>query len=129
MKSTADSYFSAATEHLATAYWLHQEGRFHLAHYFSGLSVECMLRALILKRSPQWDARHDLEALAREARYFDLIKPQHWLRHAEYFAGLNKRWRSNHRYFDEPHVWGHLNEIKADFNKRGDLKEIRSKTV
>ena len=129
MKSTADSYFSAAAEHLASAYWLDQEGRFHLSHYFSGLSVECMWRALILKRSRQWDARHDLEALASEARFFDLIPAQEHSRYGELFAGLNKRWRRSHRYADEGQIWTYLDEIKADFNRKGDTKEIRSKTV
>lgn len=124
MESTAESYRSAALEHLERAQTLHTEGHYYLAHYVAGLAVECMLRARRRKFSAEFDARHDLYDLARSARFFDLIP--HAL-HEEYgakFALLNLRWRSNHRYLSEAQWRAYLTTIKADFNvvNLGDRK-------
>ena len=129
MEFSVESYRSASLEHLASARVLHDEQRYFLAHYLSGVAVECMLRAYLRRISPEFDARHDLYQLARQSRFFDIIP---YSLHEDFgakFAVINLRWRSNHRYATEAQLYAHLTSLKADFNKKGNRFEINSRTV
>ena len=71
--STAESYRAAAREHLERADRLHSSEEFFLAHYVSGLAVECHLRAHLRLLTSEFDARHDLEKLAKEAEFTSIV--------------------------------------------------------
>ena len=68
MDFTADHYFEASLERVNQAQRLFREGdgSFALAMYASGLAVECLLRAYMLKRKPTFESRHDLFLLFKE---------------------------------------------------------------
>jgi HEPN domain-containing protein len=65
MNSVAENYYKAAFERIKDANLLHDEERYPLAMYDSGLAVECLLRAFRVLRYPAFDARHDLWLLWR----------------------------------------------------------------
>ena len=52
----AEIYYEAAKEHRDLALELHEAGRYVMAHYLSGLAVECILRAYQYSTQPslQW---------------------------------------------------------------------------
>jgi len=129
MDFSAESYRSAALEHLASARVLHDEQRYFLAHYLSGVAVECMLRAYLRRTTSEFDARHDLYQLARQARFFDIVPDSLHVEFGAKFSLINLRWSSNHRYATEAQLYAHLTSLKADFNKKGNRFEINSRTV
>jgi len=99
MASTSESYRAAAGEHLERAQDLFTNGSYHLCHYLAGLAVECHLRAHIRAKTSVFDARHDLELLAIEADFYDAVPISRHGWFSAVFSVLNRRWRSNHRYF------------------------------
>ncbi len=129
MDFTAESYHSAALEHLQRAQEFHAEGRYFLAHYFAGVSVECLLRAYLLRVSPEFDSRHDLYQLARSSGFFNLIPYHLQQEYNAKFAVLNLRWRSSHRYATEEQWRDYLSGLKADFSLKGERIKNNSRTV
>ena len=129
MTFTAESYRSAALEHLRRAQDFHAQGEFFLAHYFSGVAVECLLRAYLLRISPEFDSRHDLYQLARESHFFDLVPYDLQAEYGAKFATLNLRWRSNHRYATEKQWRDFLSGLKADFGMKGFRAKNNSRTL
>ena len=129
MASTVDTYRSATKEHLERAQASFNEGSYFLAHYLSGLAVECHLRALIRVKTPNFDSRHDLEGLAKEARFYDIVPINESARFSAIFSTLNRRWRSNHRYFSERQFLDYMNEIQAEYNKGGNRWKNMAQTL
>ena len=129
MEFTADSYRSAALEHLQRAQEAYSDEGYFLAHYLAGVAVECLLRAYLLRVTREFDARHDLYQLARNARFFDLIPYELQQEYGAKFSLLNLRWRSNHRYATEKQWRDYLAELKADFSLKGDRAKNNSRTL
>ena len=127
--STAETYRMAAKEHLGKAYWLHQNGEYFLAHYLSGLAVECHLRAYLRRLSNEFDSRHDLRELAKEADFYVLVPQSSENEFYSAFETLNLRWRSHHRYYSERQFLDYMTEIKADFKQGGDRRKNLSRTI
>jgi HEPN domain-containing protein len=98
---TSNTYREAALEHLKRAQILYVSEQFFLAHFLSGLAVECMLRAYRLRIDRELDSRHDLRELAKSACFYDLIPAVLQSDYGAKFALLNERWRSNQRYMSE----------------------------
>ena len=118
--STAETYRFAAREHLERAFRLHENEDYFLAHFVAGLAVECHLRAYMRTQSNEFNARHDLRELAKEADFYGIV-PRH--REEEFhadFVMLNLRWRSNHRYYSRRQFLDYMTEIKAEFRESGD---------
>ena len=131
--SKAKNYLRTAREHLDTAQQMWRDdsyaARDYWVHYLSGLAVECTLRAYIRRRTDQFDSRHDLRELAREAKFFLLISPKQQEEYNSYFNTLNLRWRSNHRFSTMHEVQQHLKAAKAEWNSKGDLMHNSSRTM
>jgi HEPN domain-containing protein len=126
---TAQSYRRAALEHLRYAGEAHNTGAYFYSHYFSGLSVECMLRAYRLKISREFDSRHDLYELAKSARFLNLVPFERQAEYGSKFNILNLRWRSNQRYMTEKQLRKYLGDLRADFDKKGDRFKNNSSTI
>jgi len=114
---------------LERAQQFHREESYFLAHYFAGVAVECLLRAYLLRVSPEFDSRHDLYQLARSARFFNLIPNALQREYGAKFTILNLRWRSHHRYATEKQWRDYLSELKADFSLKGDRAKNNSRTL
>ncbi len=119
-QSTAETYRFAAREHLERAFWLHESEEYFLAHYAAGLAVECHLRAYLRLVSDEFDSRHDLRELAKEADFYSIVprnlEPQFFAN----FETLNLRWRSNHRFYSKRQFLDYMTEIRAEFKQGGD---------
>jgi HEPN domain-containing protein len=129
LKSTAETYRSAAAEHLASAQWLYDQERYYLSHYLSGLAVECILRAYLRRSARDFDARHDIQVLASQARFFDLIPYELHEQFGAALSAVNLRWRSTQRYMSERELWSYLSSVRADFDRKGNRRKINSRTM
>lgn len=119
MASTAETYRSAAKENLERAQALWERESYFLAHYLAGLAVECHLRAYLRRVTSQFNARHDLEQLATESRYYQIVPAAQTADFSERFGLLNLRWRSSHRYYSERQLLDYMNEIGAELSAKG----------
>ncbi len=129
MPLTSQSYRSVATEHLQRAQNEFDNEEYFLAHYLSGLAVECYLRAYLLRIKNEFDARHDLRELAKEARFFDILPAHREADFSEKFSTLNLRWRSSHRYYSERQFLDYMTSITAEFNVKGERWKNLARTV
>ncbi len=99
VRHTAETYREAAGEQLKLAIQLHTElGEYGAAHYWAGVAVECMLRAYRLREDPQFDSRHDLVALVKQARLYDFVRPERAAELAGNLTEVALRWSNDHRY-------------------------------
>ena len=126
---TAETYRDTAKEHLLRASQLFEEERYFLVHYLAGLAVECHLRAYLLRQTKQFDARHDLRELAKEAKFYRIVPKNLEAEFSGDFEMLNLRWRSNHRYYSERQFLDYMSEIRAEFNTKGDRWKNISRTA
>lgn len=94
----AETYLQAAKEHVHVAVKLDKERDFVLAHYVSGLSVECIFRAFKSRLDPVLDERHDLRQLARSGRFLDLVSGEQQQRLAAALGEVVRRWDNAHRF-------------------------------
>ncbi|MDO8587381.1 MAG: HEPN domain-containing protein [Armatimonadota bacterium] len=129
MPSTENTYRIAAREHLARAQDQLGSGSYFLAHYLSGLAVECHLRAWLLRRTKKFDSRHDLEHLARESGFYEVVPSERASDFSAVLTTVNERWRSNHRYYSERQLLNYLTEIKAEFKARGERWKNLARTL
>lgn len=129
MASTADTYRSAAKEHLARAQQMFDTEQYFLAHYLSGLAVECHLRAYLRRTTDQFNSRHDLGDLAKEAGFYNIVPQKRAGDFSGKFTTLNQRWRSNHRYHSDREFLDYMTEIKAKFNVKGNRWKNLSRAV
>ena len=127
--STAESYRAAAREHLERADRLHASEEFFLAHYMSGLAVECHLRAHLRLLTSEFDARHDLEKLAEEAGFTSIVPQNLEAAFSIKFETLNRRWRSNQRYYTERQFLDYMTTIRAEFHQGGNRWKNLSRTI
>lgn len=120
MSSTIETYRIAAKEHLARAQDQFNNGSYYLAHYLSGLAVECHLRAWLRRKTKEFESRHDLQRLASESGFYDILPMGQLDNFSAAFSALNSRWRSNHRYYSERQLLDYLNRFAAEFNTERD---------
>jgi len=113
-------HLTRAQDHLDRAQDDRERGSYFLAHYLAGLAVECYLRAWLRRVTDEFDPRHDLERLARAAKFYDIVPAARIDAFSADFGLLNERWRSSHRYFSERQLLDYMTDIKAEFNKKGD---------
>lgn len=118
--STADTYRVAALEHLNRAFRLHDSEEYFLAHFVAGLAVECYLRAYLRLLTDEFNSRHDLRELAKEANFYRIVPRNLEASFSADFETLNLRWRSNHRYYSERQLLDYMNDIRAEFNQSGN---------
>lgn len=129
MASTAETYRIAAKEHLLRAQENYDDENYFLAHYLSGLAVECHLRAYLRQIKIQFESRHDLRDLASEAQFFNIVPQNQVDDFSVKFSVLNLRWRSNHRYYSERQFLAYMTEIRAEFGVKGDRWKNLARTI
>jgi len=73
MDFASNHYFEASLERMSQAHDLYEtRGNYALTMYVAGVAVECMLRAYILKKSKEFESRHDVVALFKESGMLDV---------------------------------------------------------
>ena len=126
---TAGVYLVAAQEHITAAMELHETGRYVLAHYVAGLSVECIFRAYRHRIDPQFDERHDLYELYKAAQ-FDEIVPEG--REEEIGVALTevvRRWNNDFRFRSETSLRSYLKRAHLDRGIRGNFLKESSRRI
>lgn len=129
MSSTEETYRKAAIEHLERAQELFGSGSYYLVHYLSGLAVECHLRAWLRRDSREFDARHDIEILAKKSGFYDIVASERVKDFTSFIEIVNKRWRSNQRYYSERQLLYYLDSIRAEFGVSGDRWKNMARTM
>lgn len=113
MPCTENTYREASNEHLKKAQDLFDSGSYYLSHYLSGLAIECHLHAWRLHSTKEkgFSSRHDLEQLANESKFFDIIPMKRSEEFSIIFTDINKRWRSDQRFDTEKQVLDYLTKV------------------
>ena len=127
--STSETYRSCALEHLERADYLFRDESYFLCHYLAGLAIECHLRARIRRTTDTFNSRHDLALLAVEALLYDIVTPSEQPTFAAVLTTVNRRWRSNHRFYSERQFLDYMNEIRAEYNVRGERWRNLARTM
>lgn len=125
----AAEYRAAAEDHLRAAGVCHRDGNYVTCHYLCGLCVECILRAYRWKVNGDWDGRHVLPKLYREAKFDELITSKQIEEMADRFGTITSRWANNHRYTSQTKLQRHLNDIGATINVKGDKLKQNSQEM
>jgi hypothetical protein len=125
---TPEVYVVAAEEHATAALHLFHARQFVLGHYVAGLAVECIVRAYRVKRSAQFDERHDLHELARGARFFDLFPPDRVELLTSAFGVVTAQWVNAHRFRSEASLRKYLTERRL-FAGEMDLLHARTRLI
>ncbi len=132
MRFTAEEYFRAGMERLQQARLLHNSGEnYALAMYYSGLAVECILRAFRWTKDQSFEGRHDLEDLFKSSEFLRIHEDRARKKGAaeeeigrstiELRAALNEvaaRWHNNLRFASEA-------SLRAFLSRTGRLQGIK----
>lgn len=129
MRLNANDYHAAALEHLDHARRAYDRKDYMVAHYYSGVSVECILRACAeADEQKTFYSRHDLAKLAL-AGFLDLTSGRSRREWDAKIGEVNLRWRSNHRYYSEQSLRRYLKDGELDRKVKGDPLKENSRIV
>lgn len=124
MHFRSEHYLEAAKERVFSAFRLYDSSRYAVAIYVAGVAVECLLRAYRLKKTNEFDERHDLSELMKGSSIADFIPIE---RKQEFGASLTtvwRRWKNNYRYASMSRLSTELREMGLFAGIKGDpLKE------
>jgi hypothetical protein len=130
---TSEIYL-AAVERAGVLQKLYDEGEYAVALYLAGVAVESLFRAYRAKIDPMFSARHNLYALANEARFADCVPQRLAEKYAADLGAVATRWSNSHRYRSEDATRKYLNRaglfkgIKGDVLKENARKAINAAT-
>jgi hypothetical protein len=129
-KFTPRGYFNAAQEHLGIARQMlpQSQPQYFVAHYFAGIAVEEVLRAMSSKEGDPFDHSHSIEYWARKAG--PVLQESDELRDRTRAAldEINTRWRANQRYYTTKMLDTYLESTRLD-RVRGDHVKYSSKRL
>jgi HEPN domain-containing protein len=118
---TAEVYRAAASEHLPIAATLYDSGEYLMASYIAGLAVEAILRAYQLRLDPEFDARHDLQALSRSAKFGRVLPEREAAEYSQSMTIVVARWTNSHRFRSRAAFARWLKRVKLDRGIKGDF--------
>ena len=134
MRFSAELYRVAAEERANQAEQLHSSGLYTLAHYVSGLAVECLLRAYRFRVDPDprtFDEKHDLRKLSKASRFDSLIPSkggEERKREIESaFGYIVNNWTNSHRFFSDDLLRSHLRRKRIYY--KGDVLKEHSRQM
>jgi HEPN domain-containing protein len=124
LKLNYNDYREASASKIATARQLHRMGRYSAAIYFSGVSIECLLRAFIVRKNPEFDSRHDLSDLYKKSQLQDIIHPKNHREAGAWLGDIWTRWKNNYRYVSDDRLKVQFRRLRLNRGIKGDfLKE------
>lgn len=126
VKFTSRAYYNAAQEHLKRAVSLRAQGEHFAAHYFAGVAVEAILRAVSVKDGESFDSSHSIEYWAKKARLLLKVSENRQNKIASALLEVNLRWRANQRYYTSKMLDTYLRNTNLDGNIRGDRVKASS---
>lgn len=130
MHFRAEHYLDTARERVFSAVRLYEISRYSVAIYLSGVAVECLLRAYILRETKEFESRHDLTDLMRKSSIADFIPPQQTREFGVYLTTVWRRWKNNYRYASISRLSSEFRDIGLFSGIKGDpLKENARVTI
>lgn len=124
MHFRSEHYLEAARERVLSAFRLYDSSRYAGAIYVAGVAVECLLRAYRLRKSKEFDEKHDLTELMKGSSIADFIPTE---QRQEFGASLTtvwRRWKNNYRYASMSRLSTELRDLGLFAGIKGDpLKE------
>ncbi len=129
-KFTPRNYFNAAQEYLGLARQalIQSQPQYLVAHFFAGLAVEEILRAMSIKEGDTFDGTHSIEHWAKKSKLLSSFVDEEAERVRAAIDEVDARWRANQRYYTMKMLDAHLESIKL--NKiRGDRVKYSSKRL
>lgn len=129
MKFNYNDYLIASAYRIETARRLHKQGRYSAAIYFAGISIECLLRAFIIFKDPEFDQRHNLHELCKKAGLEDLITYKHRREANAWLGNIWARWKNNYRYASDERLRAEFKKLGHDRGIKGDFLKQNSSIV
>jgi hypothetical protein len=126
---SAQEYLNASRERLDDARVLHDNHSYVLAHYAAGVAVECILRAYRHRINPEFDSRHNLYLLAKEARFDEVIPKDKYDYYAALLSEVTQMWFNNIRYYDDDGLRRHLKQFGSRRQIKGDVLKESSRSL
>lgn|GEM_PF-1269830 len=125
---TSRNYFNSAQEHLGLTAQLIRQQQYFASHYFAGLAVEEILRALSVKEGDSFDSSHSIEFWARKANVLPKGSDERQDELRVTLDEINRRWRAHQRYFTAKMLDTYLESTQLD-KIRGDRVKYSSKRL
>lgn len=134
MDFSSEHYYRASIQRMRQAKELyHTRDNFALTMYVSGVAVESMLRAFLVKKKTEFDSRHDVLLLLKESGMLE-VDPDILKRKGLSDEGIIKHrrtlhlavstvfglWRNDYRYASEARLLVHLKRRKLYRKAKGD---------
>ena len=126
---TPRNYFNAAQEHLGMAVRLREQGEHFAAHFFAGIAVEAILRALSANAGDPFDSSHSIEYWANKAGLLPRGPEEKQDEFRAQLTELNLRWRANQRYYTAKMLDTWLQNVGVDGRVRGARVKISSERM
>ena len=134
MDFSSEHYYRASLERMRQAQELYRtEANYALTMYVAGVAVECMLRAYLLKKSTEFESRHDVLLLLQESGMLevdpDILKRKglsdegivnHRRTLHQAVSAVYGLWRNEYRYASESRLLAHLKRRKLYRKAKGD---------
>ena len=137
MGLSKEDYYRSALERLNQARQIYDDG--HLAHalavYIAGLSVECMLRAFIMRRTSELNEGHNLQSLFVESRLASPTTKNRSITQSQSDRLEDQRLRSFNAINDLQVVWSNQlryaseQRFKRSLERKGKLHRLKGDAV
>ena len=127
-KFSRRSYYNGAQEHLALALRLREGGEHFAAHYFAGVAVESILRALSTEDDQTFDGTHDIKQWAKKSGLLP-NNPSNQSEFVAKFHETNLRWRANQRYYTVKMLDTWLYHLNIDGSVKGDRVKVSTERM
>ena len=129
MRIYPEQYMEASAFRIESARQMHDHARYSVAIYLAGISVECLLRAFITRKTCEFDARHDLQELFKQAALEDLIPHKRRREAGAWLGTVWARWKNNYRYVSDDRLRSEFKRLKHDRGIHGDFLKENSRYV
>ncbi len=129
MKLNYNDYLEASAGRIETARRLHGIERYSAAIYFAGVSIECLLRAFIVRNNPQFDQRHDLRELCKKAQLQELIHPADRRKADAWLGDVWTRWKNNYRFASDDRIRSEFKKLGHDRGIKGNFLKENSRVI
>jgi len=126
MRFNPEHYLEASLERLEDARILYNEKRYAASIYFSGVAVECLLRAYRMRKDPSFDSRHNLGDLVQASSVTEFLIPQDRRTFGVAFGELWRRWKNDYRYASEYRLKSELRRLHLHVGVKGDFVKYNS---
>jgi hypothetical protein len=105
---------------------LREKTEYFASHYFSGVAIESILRALSDPKSGTFDSNHGIDYWAKKVNLQLKGSTVKQDESRAIFLELNLRWRANQRYYTAKMLDTWLYSVGLDSNLRGDRLKFSS---